>query len=211
MEKILKWLLLVGGVLVFLAVAPSAASQERSRRRMTPQLALAILTVHEAGWEADADMRGIHAVILRMQERNASSSYVGAASAYARRLLGGQGETNRPWLRSLNPEGTQPEGWPDVTWVRTSSGESLRRRYPPWSAYRAIWLRTYARAGEVVQYRLDDWASWGPCSDIPDDWGGSIDRERAQRLGLIRLSCASTRNDFYMRPSTIASRESLGG
>jgi len=190
-------------------VSGSGVAQEDRRIRMTPQLALAVLTVSEAGWEADADMRGIHAVILRTQQRQ-GGTYVGAARTYARRLIGQQGDINRPWLWGLNPQGREPEQWPTEVWVSTREG-SERRPHARWAAYRERWLNTYERAGVVVQYTLDTWDSWGPCDTIPDDWGGAMDMERARRLGLVQLSCQGTQNYFFIRPSTLAASEQLGG
>jgi hypothetical protein len=212
MQKIFKWLMLVGSALALLcsaSVAGQDAPREAPRRRMTPQLALAVLTVSEAGWEAEADMLGIHAVILRTQQR-IGGSYVGAAGAYARRLIGRQGQISRPWLWDLNSRGTEPARWPTETWVSTSRGAE-RRPHAPWSVFRERWLATYERAGQVVEYRLDDWSTWGPCDRVPDDWGGAMDMERARRLGLVQLACPGTANAFFVRPSTLEDEEQLGG
>jgi hypothetical protein len=177
---------------------------------MTPQLALAILTVSEAGWESYNDMLGIHAVVLRTQERIQGGSYVNAAGSYARRLIGRQGQISRPWLWGLNPRGTEPAQWPVDQWISTPSGAE-RRPHAPWAIYRERWLGLYARAGEVVTLRLADWETWGPCERVPDDWGGSMDMERARRLGLVQVECADTANAFFVRPSTLAAEEQLGG
>jgi hypothetical protein len=208
----------LSGLLVLCTAAYATGQSSRVARGMTPQLALAVLTVSEAGWEEYPDMLGIHAVILRTQER-IQSSYVTAAGSYARRLIGRQGEITRPWLWDLNAQGTAPARWPVDAWVRTSRGAE-RQPHAPWSAFRERWLRTHERAGEVVALRLDDWAQWGMCERVPDDWGGSMDIERAMRLGLVPVNCGETKNHFFVRPSTLAreqeaaaepEQEELGG
>lgn len=212
MQKIFKWLMLIGSLSMLAVCIAHAAGQETTRPRMTPQLALATLSVSEAGWEADVDMRGIHAVILRTQARAPGSSYVRAASMYSKRLIGRQGPISRPWLWGLNPRGTEPDQWPDDVWMRARQGTEtvvVRRDHAPWSAFRERWNRTYVRAGEVSEYTLENWDDWAPCESVPDDWGGDMDLERAQRLGLIPIACDGSINHFFVRPSTLA--EQLGG
>jgi hypothetical protein len=217
MQKNVQRLIIIGGILVLSLVVTPTAGQQADRPQMTPQLALAVLTWSEAGlvtrsetedgvaWSDDADMRGIHAVLLAGAERH-GMRYLSYAAAYARRLIGRQGTISRPWLWELRPDGRQPTQWPTEVWVSRASG-AVRTAHAPWAVYRQRWLDTYARAGEVSALTLDTWHEWGVCSEPPDDWGGSVDRERAARLGLIRLECEGTRNDFYLRPSTVAQRD----
>lgn len=206
MKKIVHWLMCMAGVLALMcsSLIVSGQEAEASPRRtpITPALALATLTVSEAGWEADVDMRGIHAVLLRTQER-ASSTYTTAARLYARRVIGRERDISRRWLWGLNPRGTEPEAWPTEAWVRRH-GELVRVPHPRWSVYRERWLNTYARAEEVVEYTFATWGEWGPCDRIPDDWGGDMDMERATRLDLTEVSCPDAENHFFIRPSTAA-------
>lgn len=203
-------------LILFASVATGQdTSSDERRTRITPQLALALLTVSEEGWldcdESDcndAPMRAVHAVIANGAERQ-GLRYVTYAASYARGLIGRQRLIQRPWLWGLRPDGRQPDAWPTEVSVR---GRVVR--HAPWSAYRERWLRTYERAGAVVQLSLEDWRTWVPCDRIPDDWGGSMDRARAERLGLVEVACEGTRNSFYVRPSTLAAEadeEPLGG
>lgn len=218
MKKIVKWLVLIGGILTISAAVPTSG-QRTERPRLTPQLALATLTWSEAGlvtrtvaedgtvtWSDDGDMRGIHAVLLRGSER-AGVSYLRFAALYARRLIGRQGSINREWLWDLRPDGREPARWPTTVTVRRRGVVEVRR-HAPWSAFRERWLNTYERAGEVVRLGLDTWADWGVCTEPPDDWGGDMDHERAMRIGLVQLDCdEGVDNRFYLRPSTIAMRD----
>jgi hypothetical protein len=199
-----KYMIAAAIAVILLAVSPVRGQQSRE---ITPQLALATLTWSEAGlvsrqelngrvrWGQDGDMRAIHAVILRGAERM-DTTYMGFARMYARRLLGGRGNINRRWLWDLHPDGSEPTGWPRTVVVRGSE-----QPHPPWESYRTRWLNTYERAGEVVQMQLHNWRSWGPCEEVPDDWGGAMDHERAERIGLQLLECDdSVQNNFYVRP-----------
>lgn len=200
-------------ILVALAAIGSLFPQpgEAVDDRLTPQLALARVTASEAGWSEDLnDMAAIHHVLLRGAARRRSTgreswqaSYLSFASRYSRRLLTGVGTIQRPWLRDLSPDGSEPEGWPSERWVSvTRDGVRVleRRPHASWGAYRGRWMALYARAGEQVQMRLNDWDEWSPCAEEPDHWGGSMDRDRADRMGLVEVDCGDTANDFYRWP-----------
>lgn len=220
MRKFGMWLALVGcGLVVVGAWVPQAGGQRREVR-LTPRLALARLAVSEGPWvrrvetedgtttwSQDADMRGIHGVILRGMERH-QTTYLGFARQYARRLIGRQGEINRPWLWGLNPTAGEPDRWPaEVTVCR--GGTCSIVPHAPWTAYRQRWLDTYERAGEVAELTLATWDAWGPCPRPADDWGGAvIDAARAARLGLVRIEgCEPAQSAFYLRPSTIRAEQ----
>lgn len=212
MEKA-KYMIVLAAVFLLIAVAPSQGQQTRTRE-ITPQLALATLTWSESGlvsrrevngqtrWGRDGDMRAIHAVILRGAERM-ETTYLGFARMYARRLLGGRGSINRRWLWDLQPDGTAPRGWPETITTRGNT-----RAHPPWEGFRSRWLNTYERAGEVVGFELRNWPTWGSCEAPPDDWGGAMDHERAERIGLHRLECDDdVQNRFYVRPRRSVDRD----
>jgi hypothetical protein len=55
----------------------------------------------------------------------------------------------------------------------------------------------------VADYALSDVDEWSPCDSEVHDWGGAMDRLRAERIGLIPIDCGETRNDFYARPSLV--------
>lgn len=197
------------------ALVPVRAQTTDHLPPMTPVLALAALSWSESGlvsrieaedgtvtWENDEDMRAIHAVLLRGSERE-RVGYLSFARMYARGVVGRARPIERRWLWGLDPSGAEPIGWPSHHWRRR--GDRLEREeHAPWSAFRARWLAHYAHAQEVQRLRLDTWAEWGPCEAIPDDWGGAMDRARAERLRLIPVECGPTDNDFYIRPSSAA-------
>jgi hypothetical protein len=195
--------------------------QGQSRDRIDPALALARICVSEAGWTCfeTGDGMGIHEVILRGAERHglSYSSYARSYSSAAGREREHMTDRAR-WVRELNERGTAPESWPRHTYARTQDGTTRLRPAPSWGRYRERWLAVLARAREVVRaYNLSNIESWGVCQSAVHDWGGSMDRERAERLRLIEVECGDTRNDFYARPSLVANevgeepQETTGG
>jgi hypothetical protein len=78
--------------------------------------------------------------------------------------------------------------------------------HAPWSAYRQRCLEVFAEAARVIEeMTLDDIDEWSICERPVHDWGGWMDRQRAQRIGLVPVVCGpadeTPRNDFYCRPS----------
>lgn len=58
------------------------------------------------------------------------------------------------------------------------------------------------RAAEVVAtYTIETIDDWSICMRPVHDWGGWMDRARAERIGLVAVDCGDTANDFYCRPS----------
>lgn len=187
-------------VLLVLSLAPYAATQEARPRRPSAALTLARVAVHEAGWRSfeTGDLAAIHAVLQGGAERT-EVSFNAFAMAYSGRAL--RGETSRgSWLVQLDPEGRTPTAWPRMTTRcrgRGSREVCAVEPHPPFSNYRESWLETLEHARAVVAG-----TETHHCASTPHDWGGpSVDRERARRLGLIRIACGETRNDFYARPS----------
>lgn len=185
---------------------PSAEAQNS----LTPEIALARLCISEAGWECfdTGDGLGIHEVISRgaAQQRVRYETY---ARAYARRLFGARPHDvpRLRWVGQLDAACTEPEAWPTTMTVRRG-GVSTVVPHAPWSAYRQRCLEVFEHAAQVVaEHTLDDVDEWGICERPVHDWGGWMDRARAERIGLVPVGCGtgespnSTRNDFYCRPS----------
>ena len=177
-------------------LAECAASADA---RLTPALALARICVSEAGWEETDDCPAIHHVLLRGAEVRGGSSraYVSFASSYAHRLLTGDGQIQRPWLRQLDARGTEPGLW---GFRRARDGSLTRVGGPPWRAYRTRWLAVLERATRLVEEaRLSDWDEWSPCVEPPQHWGcpDCGDRERALARGWRQVDCGDTANDFW--------------
>jgi hypothetical protein len=194
--------------LLVLALVGGAGAQGTSTSTLTPALALARLCVSEAGWTCfdTEDGFGIHEVLLRGSERQ-SIRYTSYARAYARRLFGARPHdvARLRWVGELNANGDAPPSWP-TTVTRRVRGEVRVETHAPWAAYRERWLAVLARAEEVVAtMTMANIADWGVCDMPVHDWGGWMDRDRAERIGLVPVRCGTTddgtRNDFYCRPS----------
>lgn len=188
-------ILLIITVLLALITAPVTA-----QRAAHDALLLARICAHEAGWEADetGDCAAIHEVLWRGAMRE-GMSYRSFAHAYSGRAL--RGETSRRYFAYLNERGEEPAYWPRYYSRRGSDGLSHLSVVPPFSHYRRQWLELLEYARGIVGQHPDDVS---PCASPVHDWGGSMDRERAQRIGLLEVECGDTRNDFYARPSIIS-------
>jgi hypothetical protein len=189
---------------LFFALVLAAPAAGQRRVRLSPALALARICVSEAGWECwdTGDGVAIHEVLLRGAERHAMT-YSTFARTYSPRAVGDRPGRLRPWIGSLNEAGDAPFSWPRITTHRRRDGMVAVEPHPPWSAYRERWLAVLAQAREVIGWTLDDVDEWGLCEGEVHDWGGAMDRARAERIGLIPIDCGETRNDFYARPSLV--------
>lgn len=193
--------LLILAAIISLSTCASPASAQ-TRQRISPELALARICVSEAGWECfeSGDGYAIHEVLLRGSERH-DISYVSYARAYSGRAVGSKPYIGqRVWIPFLVESGDEPHNW-RVPLLRRQGGVTRVINPPPWSQYRARWLAVLEYARRVVRMSLSDISEWGHCAEEVHDWGGSMDRDRARRLGLIEVSCGGTQNFFYRRPS----------
>ena len=204
-------------VVLSLALAPLGFSQSRpDARPLSPHLALARLCVSEAGWEcfARGDGYAIHEVILRGAQRQ-GLRYQTYARAYSQRLFGARPHDSArlAWVGQLDERGAAPAAWPRSVITRTPSGGDRITPHAPWSSFRTRWLVVLERAREVSTWTLDDVDEWGVCDGVVHDWGGWMDRDRAQRIGLVPVTCGvdeqGTRNDFYARPSLLEAENDL--
>lgn len=173
-------------IVMSLALVTGLASVAEAQSSDSDALLLARVCVHEAGFDSTEDCSAIAVVLRRLAERQ-NAPFARAAFAYSGRAL--RGLTRRSYVAQLDATGARPRGW---------------SRGLDWEGdYRARWLELLAYCERVLrgEERSD-------CAEPPDDWGGRMDRERAQRLGLVEVDCGETRNDFYRRPSSIrAERE----
>lgn len=186
--------------LLMLCVVPAVGQQDR----MTPALALARICVSEAGWTCfeTGDALMIHEVLLRGSERR-GISYVSFARSYASRVMGARPHDHPrlSWVMNLTPSGAQPQNWPETVVVRRN-GQVTTQPHAPWSRYRADWLAVYSQAQDTIATsNFENIDVWSICAEPVFDWGGWMDRERAARMGLVRVDCGQTRNDPYTRPS----------
>lgn len=169
---------------LLLGAAPALAQREPDH------VLLARVCAHEAGFDANVDCEAIHAVLQRVAARS-GHSYRAAAFAYSGVAL--RGASRRSYVAQLDERGREPASWPRMVTV-CRRGTCRVVQHAPWSAYRERWLALVARAERIVAGAVAH-----SCDEEPDDWGGVADRERAARLGLRRISCGETRNDFYVR------------
>lgn len=189
---------------ILLTASLVGVSSAQTSDRISPALALARLCVSEAGWACwdTGDGYAIHEVLLRGADRG-EMRYVSFARAYASRLLGARPHDSERlrWVAGLAENGSAPPAWPRVTTRRRGDHVEVSPA-PPWAHYRDRWLTVLDQAREVVAtLHLDDADEWSICEGDVHDWGGAMDRERAERNGLVQVDCGETRNDFYCRPS----------
>lgn len=195
-------------LILFLALMTLvSAATSSAQSRLTPEVALMRLCISEAGWECidTGDGLAIHEVISRGSLRQ-EVSYTSFARAYAGRLLGSRPHSvsRLRWVGQLDARCREPHDWPRVVTTRGRDGTVQVRPHAPWGAFVERCRAVMAWAQEAIQaYPVATVDTWGPCAQAVHDWGGAMDRERARRLGLVRVSCGDTRNDFYARPSLI--------
>ena len=180
-----------------LLLSPSLVSGQT--RRESDALVLARVCAHEAGWDALADCSAIYDVLRGGAERHGMTMRA-FAHAYSGRAL--RGQTSRPWMAALREDGAEPAGWPRTRYVVQRDGSARASAHPPWSGYRGQWLALLNHARALISGRVHS-----ACEEPPHDWGGDMDHARAERIGLIPVSCGDTRNTFYQRPSLVADRD----
>lgn len=195
-------------LLAVLVLVASASAVAQSREgRISPALALARVCVSEANWDCfeTGDGLAIHEVLLRGADRH-GMSYTSFAAAYSGRVVGTRTPTTTRgrWIRELDESGEAPSSWPTHI-TRRVGGAAHVRPMLPWAHYRESWMAVLERARQAVRdYTLDNITDWGVCASPVHDWGGSMDRGRAERLRLIEVECGETSNDFYARPHLVS-------
>lgn len=176
------------GLLVALLFAAPAAAQDCGSR--SDALILAALSVHEAGWYADDDMRGIHAVLVTLAE-DWSTTFSGAACRHSRRFM--EGRTARPWASDLVEDCTTPARWPTTVVVR--DGDTVRvAAHPPFANFCERWLGRLALAHRIL--------AAPPVTREAHTWGGRLDFSEGRRRALsgtrvfVEVVIGETRNHF---------------
>lgn len=186
-----RYALAIAAILVACACLVVTAPAVAQRcPRVPDHLILARLTVHEAGWEAEADMRGIHAVLRRIAARD-SISFARAACLHSGRAL--RGETSRAWVAGLDEDGARPVRWPSAA-TRCRDGVCRVEEHAPWVAFVDRWRRTLELAAHVVAHAD---ATFTDCA--PLTWGSRMDVRRGEERGRARfetVDCGETRNVY---------------
>jgi hypothetical protein len=148
-------------------------------RAQDPALVLARSMVAEANWRSPSDHVAIAYVIQKRSAARARASGVsleGTALQYVSAFKVENARTR--WVRALNLDAVEPEGWP----ARLS-----------WTRHRPLWLEVLERARAFLRGELVD-----PCRGLADHWGGPMDVAPPH---WVRLDCGDTLNTFYsVRP-----------
>jgi len=180
-----------------------AALPTRGQERISDQLALARICASEAGlprrtddgFAFSADCAAIHEALRYGAERR-GYSWLTQARAYSGRVFDPARSDPRAWIAHLAPSAEQPVGWPVGTVQVRRSRQTTEIPAPVWAQYRPAWQALYAHAGEIVRGEVQH-----ECSGPVSDWGGAMDRARAERLRMVEVACGQTRNTFYLRRS----------
>lgn len=191
-DPIIGWGLVLLACGVYALVCVMCAS---SQAEPDPALLLARTCVSERGWSlASTDCRAIGEIV----EGRVAAVYGHLPRAAGWRAvirdlsphLHGDGPIRRPWIRSLDPSGARPAGWPGGRWSCRGGAECRVERRADWLATldeaRAIYAGTAARV----------------CAEPPLAWGSDADLRRrlpiARDRGLTwrEVDCGGTRNHF---------------
>lgn len=196
-----------------------AVAQRRESRvpQIPDQLALARICANEEGISRVTDgCAAIYTVIRARAERN-HRSWIAQAYLYSRTVFSTRWDQRR-WVNGLQPDGSEPIGWPTEAsrLVAREDGTEVREtiRHAPWSSpdrpddFRRRWMRLYEHAGQIVSGAVEHSCELSGRSVTPMQWGcppdsrsQCRDHERAERAGWVRLECGDTaRNWFYCDP-----------
>jgi hypothetical protein len=226
-KNIIGLLLLVSSV-IFSTIAalhvPRATGQDVVAGPADRQLALARICASEEGLSRSTEGCAAIDAVISHRARMREVSWMRQARDGSSQSFNTRRSDMRRWIAFLNPDGTQPDGWPSHAWrrVMVPGDDGVERemlaqvQHAPWSMpdrrddFQRRWLRIHERAGAIVrgeenhQCRLggrrEEPAYWG-CP--PDDFieGSCRDHARAERAGWVRLDCGETaRNWFYCDP-----------
>lgn len=176
-------------VLVLILLLPALASAQEAPDVVGElTISMARICVNESGFRRPADCAMIWQVARRrggptMEGRLAWLRAHSSCVLSDRPMTAFEARGNCRWTRHLDDSDAQPAGWPTAV---------------PWERYVAPWRRIR----EVIR----GWVLGGrprhgwPCERDPDTWGGSMDRARAEALGLVPVECTGTVNQGYRFP-----------
>lgn len=136
------------------------------------------------------------AILAVIDQRRGRMSRVEMMVNYSpRRVFPETDDERQQWIAELELDGTRPASWPRARQLR-------HHEYPPWRQYGCPrWLASVDAARRVIRAHPDRIGA-GPCKEVPDHWGGTMDRYGFER-GWRRVQCARgfTRNLFWIVPS----------
>lgn len=166
-------------IIALLTLLASFALILRRAHAQELDVSLARVCVAEAGWNVDetGECAAIYAVAVSRAEAR-RVPVLQALRDYARNHFDA-GRSSRPWVAGLDASGNTPPQWPARL---------------PWPRYRPRWLLIIAHAQKVIAGDVEI-----PCVGPVEHWGGAMDDARANRAGLVRVTCSGTLNHFWRR------------
>lgn len=130
------------------------------------------------------------AILMVLDGRRGSMSRAEMFAAYSpRRIFPHPDDARQLWVAELQLDGAQPMHWPRY---------AGHPRWTSWGCPR--WLATveYARAVlEAFPERITE----GPCSEVPDHWGGEPGIDDREHLGWRQVDCGPARNRYWIVPT----------
>ncbi len=136
------------------------------------------------------------AILAVIDNRRGRMSRIEMMVNYApRRVFPKPGDERQAWISELQLDGARPPSWPRPRQRR-------HHGHPPWRQYGCPrWLATVDRVRQVLRSHPRTVAP-GICEEVPDHWGGTMDRYGFER-GWRRVTCGRgfTRNLFWVVPS----------
>ena len=143
---------------------------------------------------------GYLAMLAVMDSLRGSRSRLLMFATYSpRRLYPHPGDVRQQWVAELQLDGRRPPSWP-------ASRSRRFHAYPSWRAYGCPrWLATVDAVRALLRRRSEP-VEAGPCAEVPDHWGGSMDTPRAKHAGWRAVDCRRTRNRFWVVPARAVTR-----
>lgn len=129
------------------------------------------------------------AILAVIDNLRRSRSRAEMMAIYApRRVFPRPDDERQQWLAEVTLDGRMPASW-----------HSSRGLWRAWACPR--WLATVDAVKAVLEEHPDDIGA-GPCTEVPDHWGGEMDTQARER-GWRRVVCARghTRNLFWAVPA----------
>lgn len=162
--------------LTFLALVMWASVAEAQAET---QVVLARAAVGECGWLLpDCEAALWHTLLRRtvmvLRRQRPAYTLQRMVLKYCA-VFRGKHQGRRVWIRLLQPDGEQPNGWP---------ARSQWEKHRPW------WNDVYARAGDFLAGKVKD-----PCKGKPIHTGGLVDRARMNPEDWQEVDCGRTRSE----------------
>lgn len=175
-------IMLLTAIVFFMAGASCQSCETKAEAQAQDVgLLLAKVFVSEGGFDGEADHLAIGRYTRNLALFWRSDMGVTLVRRYQRALAPAAERRGRRWLANLDRSLEAPEGWPEDR--------------QPWSARRAQWAATLARADAFLRREID-----APPGCRPHSWGSPVyDAEEIARTlenGGFVVNCGETKNTF---------------